>query len=88
MILSPENPYVQGGFMLQLKPKAVFTPQGILFSVPRMIIRRRQWHPTPVFSPGKSHGQWSLAGLHGVSRVRHSWAAKPPPSIIVDPSLH
>ena len=48
--------------MLQLKPKAVFTPQGILFSVPRMIIRRRQWHPTPVFSPGKSHGWRSLVG--------------------------
>lgn len=37
-ILSPENPYVQGGFMLQLKPNTVFTPQGILFSVPSMII--------------------------------------------------
>ena len=24
--------------------------------------RRRQWHPTPVLLPGKSHGQRSLAG--------------------------
>ena len=24
--------------------------------------RRRQWHPTPVFLPGKSHGQGSLVG--------------------------
>ena len=24
--------------------------------------QRRQWHPTPVFSPGKSHGRESLAG--------------------------
>ena len=23
---------------------------------------RRKWHPTPVFLPGKSHGQRSLAG--------------------------
>ena len=23
---------------------------------------RRQWHPTPVFLPGKSHGQRSLVG--------------------------
>ena len=23
---------------------------------------RRQWHPTPVLLPGKSHGQWSLVG--------------------------
>ena len=25
-------------------------------------IRRRQWHPTPVLLPGKSHGQGSLVG--------------------------
>ena len=23
---------------------------------------RRQWHPTPVFLPGKPHGWWSLVG--------------------------
>ena len=26
------------------------------------INRRRQWHPTPVLLPGKSHGQTSLVG--------------------------
>ena len=26
------------------------------------ITRRRQWHPTPVLLPGKSHGQRSLVG--------------------------
>ena len=26
------------------------------------IPRRREWLPTPVFLPGKSHGQRSLAG--------------------------
>ena len=25
-------------------------------------IRRRQWHPTPVLLPGKSHGRRSLVG--------------------------
>ena len=25
---------------------------------------RRQWHPTPVFLPGKSRGQGSLVGCH------------------------
>ena len=25
-------------------------------------IRRRQWHPTPVLLPGKSHGWRSLVG--------------------------
>ena len=28
----------------------------------RVIWRRRQWHPTPVLLPGKSHGQRSLVG--------------------------
>ena len=28
----------------------------------RNTIRRRQWHPTPVLLPGKSHGQRSLVG--------------------------
>ena len=32
-------------------------------------IWRRQWHPTPVLLPGKSHGRRSLvAAVHGVSR--------------------
>src|SRR5574342_214150 len=30
--------------------------------------RRRQWHPTPVLLPGKSHGWRSLEGtVHGVA---------------------
>ena len=34
---------------------------------------RRQWQPTPVFLPGESHGQRSLAGYSpwGHERVRH-----------------
>ena len=34
---------------------------------------RRKWHPIPVFLPGKSHGQRSLAGyiqFGGVSKMR------------------
>ena len=31
--------------------------------------RRRQWHPTPVLLPGKSHGQRSLVGCHLWSRT-------------------
>ena len=27
-----------------------------------LLSRRRQWHPTPVFLPGKSHGRRSLVG--------------------------
>ena len=29
---------------------------------PRLCWRRRQWHPTPVLLPGKSHGRRSLVG--------------------------
>ena len=29
---------------------------------------RRKWHPTPVFLPGKSHRQKSLATAHGVTK--------------------
>ena len=37
----------------------------------------RKWQPTPVFLPGKSHGQRSLVGYSqsmGSQRVRHDWA--------------
>ena len=36
---------------------------------------RRKWQPTPVFLPGKSHGQRSLVGVHGgQKRVGHDLA--------------
>ena len=31
-------------------------------SKPKEMVRRRQWHPTPVLLPGKSHGRRSLVG--------------------------
>ena len=34
----------------------------VLFYLLSILIQRRQWHPTPVLLPGKSHGQRSLAG--------------------------
>ena len=38
------------------------------------IPRRRAWQPTPVFFPGESHGQRSLAGYSPRDRrVRHDW---------------
>ena len=33
-----------------------------MVSVSLLIDRRRQWHPTPVLLPGKSHGRRSLVG--------------------------
>ena len=41
----------------------------------RFNIRRRQWHPTPVLWPGKSHGWRSQVGCSSWDRwVRHDWA--------------
>ena len=38
----------------------------------------RKWQLTPVFLPGKSHGQKSLyVTVRGVARVRHDLATKP-----------
>ena len=39
---------------------------------------RRKWQPTPVFLPGKFHGQRSLVGYStwGPKRVRHDWVTK------------
>ena len=34
----------------------------MIFRIPRFPPQRRQWHPTPVLLPGKSHGQMSLVG--------------------------
>ena len=39
----------------------------------------RKWQPTPVFLPGESHGQRSLATVHGVTWVGQNLATKPPP---------
>ena len=38
----------------------------------RKIPWRRAWQPTPVFSPGESQGQRSLAGSSVVHRVAKS----------------
>ena len=45
----------------------------------RKIPWRRKWQPTPVFLPGKSHGQRSLAGYSSWShrRVGHDLVTKP-----------
>ena len=34
---------------------------------------RRKWRPTPVFLPGKSHGQKNLAEVMRSQRVGHGW---------------
>ena len=43
-----------------------------IFSSSSHSAQRRQWHPTPVLLPGKSHGWRSLVGciVHGVAKSR------------------
>ena len=36
----------------------------------------RKWQPTPVFLPGKTHGQRSLAGYMGSQRIGHYLSTK------------
>ena len=41
----------------------------ILFEDNNYLWRRRQWHPTPVLLPGKSHGRRSLVGCSPWGRL-------------------
>ena len=45
---------------------------------------RKKWQPSPVFLPGKSHGQRSLAGCSawGHKRVGHDLATKQPQQLL------
>ena len=44
---------------------------------------RRKWQATPIFLPGKSHGQRSLeATVQGGSRVKRDLVTKPPPPLL------
>ena len=42
----------------------------ILLVIPsRVLLQRRQWHPTPVLLPGKSHGWRSLVGCRSMESL-------------------
>ena len=62
--ISPE--YSLEGLMLKLKLQYFghLMPRADKFEKTLMLgkIQRRQWHPTPVFLSGESHGQRSLVG--------------------------
>ena len=48
------------------------------FTPSKVTIRRRRWHPTPVLSPGKSHGWRSLVGCSPWGREESDMAEQLP----------
>ena len=63
-------------FIFTLKRKELFGQPNTLVSDPEGL--RKKWQSAPVFLPGKSPGQRSLAGYspHDHERVRHDLATK------------
>ena len=49
-------------FLLTFLSALPSSEPNIYQAISRLFVRRRQWHPTPVLLPGKSHGQRSLVG--------------------------
>ena len=58
------HPYTTTGKTIALTRRTfVGKVMSLLFNMlSRLVIRRRQWHPTPVLLPGKSHRRRSLVG--------------------------
>ena len=76
-------PQLQGQKMLNLLPKFSENWTRVhKLETPSPSLRRRQWHPTPVLLPGKSHGRRSLVGRRLWGRTEldttEATAAAPP----------
>ena len=58
------HPYMTTGKTIALTRQTIVGKvMSLLFNMLSRLVRwRRQWHPTPVLLPGKSHGQRSLVG--------------------------
>ena len=55
-------PYIQGSLVAQMVKDLPIMQETWVRSLGWEDPRRRKWQPTPVFLPGESHGQRSLAG--------------------------
>ena len=63
-------PHSKRAYFMVLQKLFLYT---VIREMPRLTLtsQRRQWHPSPVLLPGKSHGQRSLVGCsHGVAKCR------------------
>ena len=57
--------------LVRLIIKVYITVHAVVIARPYRAFWRRQWQPTPVLLPGKSHGRRSLlAAVHGVTKSR------------------
>ena len=69
-IVQLSHPYMTNGKTIALT-RWIFVGKvmSLLFNMLSRLVRRRQWHPTPVLLPGKSHG-WRAwwAVVHGVAK--------------------
>ena len=63
-IVQFSHPYMTTGkTIVSTRQTFVGKAMSLLFNMlSRLVIRRRQWHPTPVLLPRKSHGRRSLVG--------------------------
>ena len=62
-IVQLSHPYMTTGKNIALTRQTfVVKVMSLLFNMLSRLVRRRQWHPTPVLLPGKSHGRRSLVG--------------------------
>ena len=59
---APSDASVQCTMIVESQPKDSTHIVTVMFITPSSSSRRRQWHPTPVLLPGKSHGRRSLVG--------------------------
>ena len=85
-------PFYRGGnsnFLKLLPGRVEIRPKGSTCQCRRLRfypwvrkdLWKRDWQPTSVFLPGKSHGQRSLVSysLWDCKRTEHDWVTKPPP---------
>ena len=63
--IKPSSPALAGGFLFTVLPG-----KSYMFSLRTWSNCFRQWHPTPVLLPGKSHGQRSLVGCRPWGREK------------------
>ena len=62
-IVQLSHPYLTTGKIIALtRWTFVGKVMSLLFNMLPRLVRRRQWHPTPVLLPGKSQGWRSLVG--------------------------